>query len=82
MVFPEDMEGFESELVTQAAELHSSRAGATLDVDLVLLSAEGRVFTLFPHWTPLIFARPSKASTVLPPMTVMAQLGAPPPPAS
>ena len=35
VVFPEDREGFESELVTQAAKLHNRRAGATLDVGLI-----------------------------------------------
>ena len=34
-VFPEDKEGFERELLAQAAELHNNRAGAVLDVSLL-----------------------------------------------
>ena len=40
--------------------------------------AEGRVLTLCPRPSPLIFARPWRAPSVLGPMTVMAQLGVPP----
>ena len=41
---------------------------------------EGRVCTTCPRQTPFIFARPWKSSTVLGPMTVMAQPAPPPPP--
>ena len=39
VVFTEDTEGFQSELVTQVTELHNNRAGATLDVDLLRTGA-------------------------------------------